>query len=101
MMDRTRKPGRPTDLPARSPSRREVLLGIGASAALLRANAAPSAPPVANTRYGKVSGFQRNGASVFLGIPYGAPTGGDRRFLPPQPPAAWQGVREAVRSVPI
>lgn len=49
------------------------------------------------TRQGRVRGFVRNGASIFLGLPYGADTAGENRFRPPAPPPAWQGIRNATK----
>lgn len=51
---------------------------------------------VAQTEYGTVKGFMVRGINVFLGIPYGAPTSGKNRFMPPQPPEPWEGVRATV-----
>jgi para-nitrobenzyl esterase len=80
-------------------TRRTVLAaGIGALAAARTGWSAMAAEtPRARTRKGVLRGFVRNGASVFLGIPYGASTAGERRFLPPTEPAAWSGERDAIR----
>lgn len=47
------------------------------------------------TRFGALRG-QRLGATLsFTGVPYGAPPVGEARWRPPQPSAAWSGVRDA------
>ena len=51
---------------------------------------------VAPTCHGKVRGFILRGIYQFRGIPYGAPTSGENRFMPPQPPQPWEGIRPAV-----
>lgn len=51
---------------------------------------------VAPTTYGKVRGFIMRGIYNFRGIPYGASTAGKNRFMPPQEPEPWTGVRPAV-----
>jgi len=51
---------------------------------------------VAQTEYGTVKGFMVRGINVFLGIPYGAPTSGKNRFMPPQPPQPWEGIKATV-----
>lgn len=50
----------------------------------------------APTQYGPVRGFELRGICTFRGIPYGAPTGGANRFMPPQPPEPWTEIRPAV-----
>ncbi|MFJ3673860.1 carboxylesterase/lipase family protein [Streptomyces sp. NPDC090106] len=57
--------------------------------------------PVRKTSHGNVSGLERAGVDVFLGVPYGADTGGTNRWLPPKAPSAWSGVKECIEYGPL
>jgi para-nitrobenzyl esterase len=48
----------------------------------------------AKTRSGSVRGLLKDGVQQFWCVPYGAPTGGANRFMPPKKPVAWSGVKD-------
>ena len=52
---------------------------------------------IAETTKGKIAGREKSGALLFAGVPLAAPPVGDRRFMPPEPHAGWDDVREATR----
>ena len=93
---------------------RRSFLGMGALAAAgaLAAGcsqseqaAAPAAAPAkagpapyvdgetVETTFGKIKGSRRGDIHAFRGVPYGAPTGGNNRFLPASAPAPWTDVK--------
>ncbi len=89
--------------PDHNPDRREFLgkLSSATGTAMLlplvsstRAHAAEG--PVIDTASGKLLGVTNAGVHAFKGVPYGAPTGGRNRFMPPQKLQPWTGVRSAV-----
>jgi para-nitrobenzyl esterase len=51
---------------------------------------------IANTAFGKVRGYQLNGIYTFLGVPYGENTTGKNRFMPPQKPQKWEGIKDTI-----
>ncbi len=87
-------------------SRRKVLLsatagvaaiagtGCGSGTGIGKAAGPTCSTPrsaVAKTQYGKVRGYVEEGVLTFKGVPYGADTGGENRWLPAKPPAPWDG----------
>ena len=48
----------------------------------------------AQTTSGSVRGLLRDGIQQFWCVPYGAPTAGTNRFMPPRKPVAWTGVKD-------
>jgi para-nitrobenzyl esterase len=109
------------------PSRRAVIkaglasvvtIGAGAVPTVDAQTRAPSAPGAAaiasssgrmngplffdvDTSLGVVRGMANTGIKIFRGIPYGADTSGNNRFMPPRKPAAWRGARNSIGYGPI
>lgn len=73
-----------------------LLLGLAFAMPPAHAMAADPGPLV-RTAGGTLAGVHdaATGVDEFLGIPYSAPPVGPLRWKPPQPPAAWTGVRAA------
>ena len=51
---------------------------------------------IVDTSAGKIRGLVIDKVNAFKGIPYGASTAGDRRFLPPVKPEAWTGIKDTI-----
>jgi para-nitrobenzyl esterase len=99
-------PGRRTRRPA---ARRSLaVIAVAALAAATAACAAPAAAGPAHTRAplvvrvadGQLRGTTAGRTDEYLGIPYAAPPVGQLRWAPPQPPAAWTGIRPAIAFAP-
>ena len=65
---------------------------------------AHATPVIVQTSLGKVLGVEEvvGGASVatFRGVPFASSTGGENRFMPPQPRAPWSGIFNATADGP-
>jgi para-nitrobenzyl esterase len=55
-----------------------------------------TASPIVETSAGKLRGTQQDGVCAFKGVPYGASTADEGRFMPPMRPKSWAGVRDAL-----
>jgi len=76
-----------------------LLLVLGLAWVGASASAAPA--PVVKLPAGSLQGAaQEDGSLLFRRIPYAAPPLGPLRWRAPQPPARWQGVRDAVVQAP-
>ena len=76
---------------------RTALIGTALAARPRSSWSGGSADPVVETASGKIKGYNAaDGTFGFKGVPYGASTAGDNRFMAPQKPAPWPGVRDAV-----
>ena len=62
--------------------------------------ATPAIADIAQTGQGAVQGVTSGGITVYKGIPFAASPTGALRWRPPQPVAAWRGVRKAAAFAP-
>ena len=72
-----------------------LLVAGTASAQSRKGKPKASNPAVVVTDKGAVRGLVASGMRSFKGIPYAAPPVGNLRWKPPQPAAAWKGIRGA------
>ena len=61
---------------------------------------APAVAETARTGSGMVQGVTSDGLTVYKGVPFAAPPIGRLRWRPPQPVAAWRGVRKTEAFAP-
>ena len=86
-------------------TRREWLYGSAAAAAAWSAGGvghllAQVEDTLGETAHGRIRGLRVDGVHIFKGVPYGGPTEGAGRFMPPAEPLAWTGVRDALKAGP-
>lgn len=56
---------------------------------------------IVETTAGKVRGYVHNKVYTYKGIPYGAPTDGKNRYMPPVKPSPWKEVRNTLVYGPV
>ncbi len=76
------------------------LLAVAPASAVLARGQSSQSFVAAETAFGKIRGEEVQGIKVFKGVPYGATTAGENRFMPPKDPAPWTGVRDALHYGP-
>ncbi|XP_031653503.1 neuroligin-3 isoform X2 [Oncorhynchus kisutch] len=64
--------------------------------------------PTVNTQYGKLRGVRvplpseiLGPVDQYLGVPYAASPVGEKRFLPPEPPSSWSGIKNTTHFAPV
>ncbi|KAM7374171.1 hypothetical protein PAMP_006845 [Pampus punctatissimus] len=64
--------------------------------------------PTVTTQFGKLRGLRvpvpsevLRPVDQYLGVPYAAPPVGEKRFMPPEQPSSWSGVRNATHFMPV
>jgi para-nitrobenzyl esterase len=76
------------------------LLAIAPATAVLSRGQSAQNFVVADTAFGKIRGEEVQGIKIFKGVPYGATTAGQNRFMPAMDPAPWTGVRDTLHYGP-
>src|SRR5215470_7008691 len=107
-MSASRTAGGRWRLPGRRSAAAACALAVSVAVAVVTAGAgnaiasptSGSANPVVRIDDGVIRGASAAGVSSFLGLPYAAPPTGNLRWRPPQPAAAWTGVRPATQCGP-
>ncbi len=80
-----------------TPALAAVFLLAGSAPTSVATAAEDEDGPVVVTGNGAVRGFERDGVFEFRGIPFAAPPIGPLRWMPPQPAAKWEGVRDGTQ----
>lgn len=64
--------------------------------------------PTVNTQYGKLRGVRvplpseiLGPVDQYLGVPYAASPVGEKRFMPPEAPSSWSGIKNATHFAPV
>lgn len=78
--------------------KRIVLLAVTAVLTAVTVTAQQPAPIQVNE--GMLQGTIENGLTVYKGVPFAAPPVGPLRWRAPQPPAKWEGIKQAVQFAP-
>jgi para-nitrobenzyl esterase len=79
---------------------KKALAGMQSGSPVILSSGLKATPVDAETIYGKVRGYSLDGVFLFRDVPYGGPTEGMGRFLPPTKPEKWSGLHDATVNGP-